>query len=180
MSENNKDLGDMADDAMDGAKKSADNLGDKTKDAVDNAKEAADEFSEKASEKFDDAKEATKEFAEDAKEAASDFADEAKKTANEFTENAKEAFNEIGGENKKLLAGIIAVVLGSLGIHKFILGYQKEGIIMLVVTLLVGGITCGIGASLMGIIGLIEGIIYLTKSDEEFYQTYQVGKKTWF
>jgi hypothetical protein len=30
------------------------------------------------------------------------------------------------------------------------------------------------------ILGIIEGIIYLTKSDEEFYQTYQVGKKAWF
>jgi hypothetical protein len=31
-----------------------------------------------------------------------------------------------------------------------------------------------------GIIGLIEGIIYLTKTDEEFYQTYVVEKKAWF
>lgn len=51
---------------------------------------------------------------------------------------------------------------------------------MLVVTLVLGTITCGIGASLMGLIGLIEGIIYITKSDEEFYNTYQVGKKPWF
>ena len=51
---------------------------------------------------------------------------------------------------------------------------------MLAVTLIVGVFTCGIGASLMGIIGLIEGIIYLTKSDEEFYNTYQVGQKPWF
>ena len=29
----------------------------------------------------------------------------------------------------------------------------------------------------MGIIGLIEGIVYLSKSDEEFYETYVVGKK---
>ncbi|HIP47934.1 MAG TPA: TM2 domain-containing protein [Lutibacter sp.] len=75
-------------------------------------------------------------------------------------------------ENKKLIAGILAIVLGSLGIHKFILGYTKEGIIQLVVSVF----TCGIG----GIIGLIEGIIYLTKTDEEFYQTYQVGQKGWF
>jgi len=37
-------------------------------------------------------------------------------------------------------------------------------------------VTCGAG----GIIGLIEGIIYLTKSDEEFYQQYIVEKKGWF
>lgn len=191
MSEENKDLGDMADDAMENAKDGAENLADKAEDALDSAKEKAKDLGEKASDKFDDAKEATKEFAgeakekasefaEDAKEAASDFADEAKKTANEFTENAKEAFEDLGGENKKMLAGILAIVLGSLGIHKFILGYQKEGIIMLVVTLVLGSFTCGAGASLMWIIGLIEGIIYLTKTDEEFYNTYQVGQKPWF
>lgn len=151
MSEENKGLGDMADDAMDSAKEGAENIGDKAGDALDSAKETA-----------------------------SEFADDAKKTANEFSDNAKEAFNDLGGENKKLMAGILAIVLGSLGIHKFILGYQKEGIIMLVVTLVLGFFTCGAGASLMGLIGLIEGIIYLTKSDEEFKSTYQEGRKPWF
>jgi TM2 domain-containing membrane protein YozV len=74
-------------------------------------------------------------------------------------------------ENKKILAGVLAIVLGVFGIHKFILGYTKEGIIQFIL-----GLACGIG----GLIGLVEGIIYLTKSDEEFYQTYQVGKKGWF
>ena len=32
----------------------------------------------------------------------------------------------------------------------------------------------------MGVIGLIEGIIYLTKSDEDFFQTYAIQKKEWF
>jgi len=59
-----------------------------------------------------------------------------------------------------------------LGVHKFILGYTKEGILQIVLTFL----TCGFG----GIVPLIEGIIYLTKSDEEFYQTYQVNKRGWF
>ena len=75
-------------------------------------------------------------------------------------------------ENKKIIAGVLAIVFGYLGIHKFVLGYTQEGIIQLVI----GVVTCGIG----GIIGFIEGIIYLTKTDEEFYQTYQVGKKGWF
>jgi len=76
-------------------------------------------------------------------------------------------------ENKKVVAGVLAILLGWLGIHKFILGYTQEGIIQLVI----GVVTCGTISSL---IGLIEGIIYLTKTDEEFYQTYQVGKKGWF
>jgi TM2 domain-containing membrane protein YozV len=91
-------------------------------------------------------------------------------------ENSKqEAWNTpqpVQQENKKVLAGVLAIILGGLGIHKFILGYTQEGIIQLIL----GVVTCGIG----GVIGLVEGIIYLTKSDEEFYQTYQVGKKGWF
>lgn len=135
------------------------------------------DLGDKAEEAFDKAKDAAKEAAGEAKEAAGDFADEAKKTANEFSEGVKDTLN---AENKKMLAGILAIILGALGIHKFILGYQKEGIIMLVISVVLGIFTCGIGASAMGIVGLIEGIIYLTKSDEEFYNTYQVGKKPWF
>lgn len=138
------------------------------------------DFGEKAEDAFDKAKEKASEFADEAKESAGEFADEAKKTANEFTEGLKDA----GGDNKKILAGILAIILGSLGIHKFILGYQKEGFILLAVTLVGWVLTCvGVGIFLVwitGLIGLIEGIIYLTKSDEEFYNTYQVGQKPWF
>ncbi|BDW92681.1 MULTISPECIES: TM2 domain-containing protein [Flavobacteriaceae] len=123
-----------------------------------------------------------KDFGDKAEEAAKEFKEEAKKTTNEFTENAKEALNS--GDNKKLLAGILAIVLGQLGVHKFILGYQKEGFIMLGATV-IGYITaCFVVGSFIvlgvAIVGLIEGIIYLTKSDEEFFNTYQVGKKPWF
>jgi TM2 domain-containing membrane protein YozV len=76
-------------------------------------------------------------------------------------------------ENKKVAAGILAILLGWLGVHKFILGYTKEGVLLIVFSI----ISCGIAGSL---IGLIEGIVYLTKTDEEFYQTYQVNKKGWF
>ncbi len=76
------------------------------------------------------------------------------------------------GADKKITAGICAILLGWLGVHKFILGYSTEGIIQLVLGLL----TCG----LTNIIGIVEGIIYLTKSDEEFVRTYIQGKKGWF
>ena len=41
----------------------------------------------------------------------------------------------------------------------------------------------GIGflmVSAIGVIALIEGIIYLTKSDEEFERIYVAGQKYWF
>ena len=77
-----------------------------------------------------------------------------------------------GEENKKVVAGILALLLGGFGVHKFYLGYTTAGIIQLVVTF----VTCGLGA----VIPLVEGIIYLTKSDRDFYDTYQAGQKAWF
>ncbi len=78
--------------------------------------------------------------------------------------------------SNKVAAGICGILLGALGIHKFILGYKNEGLIMLLTTIF----TCGIAAVVWSVIGLVEGIIYLTKSDEEFYRTYVVGHKGWF
>lgn len=119
---------------------------------------------------------------DDAQESAKDFAKEAKETANEFTESAKETFKS--DDNKKILAGILGIIFGSLGVHKFILGYTKEGGILLGVTVIGFVLSCvGIGIFVVwatSIIGLIEGIIYLTKSDADFYNTYQAGKKPWF
>ena len=80
------------------------------------------------------------------------------------------------GADKKIAAGVCGILLGGLGIHKFILGYTAEGIIMLLVSVL----TCGIGWVVMHIIGLIEGILYLTKSDEDFVNTYLTNKRGWF
>ena len=79
-------------------------------------------------------------------------------------------------QKDKMAAGLLGIFLGSLGIHKFYLGYKKEGVIMLLVSLL----TCGAGAAVMSIIGLIEGIMYLTKTDEDFQAIYVQGYKGWF
>ncbi|WAC20265.1 TM2 domain-containing protein [Luteolibacter sp. SL250] len=76
----------------------------------------------------------------------------------------------VPGADKKVVAGILAILLGGFGVHKFYLGYTKEGVIQLLLSLVCIG----------GIIGIIEGIIYLTKSDSEFVATYITGRKGWF
>jgi TM2 domain-containing membrane protein YozV len=90
---------------------------------------------------------------------------------NETTQPAPEAGKPAGAE-KKVVAGVLGILLGGFGVHKFYLGYTKEGIIQIVVTF----VTCGIGS----LIGLVEGILYLTKPDEEFVSTYVTGRKGWF
>ena len=74
--------------------------------------------------------------------------------------------------HNRVLAGILGILFGGLGIHRFILGDATGGILRIVITV----VTCGFGS----LIGLVEGIIYLTKSDQEFYQIYIVNKKGWF
>lgn len=84
------------------------------------------------------------------------------------------------GADKKILAGVLGIVLGSLGVHKFVLGYTTEGLIMLISSLVLTTITCGIAWPVFWIVGIVEGILYLTKSDEEFVRTYIQNKKGWF
>lgn len=79
-----------------------------------------------------------------------------------------------GKRKEKIVAGIFALALGGFGIHKFYLGYTAAGIIHLLVFFSL------IGTIVISIIALIEGIIYLTKSDEEFERIYVIGKKQWF
>ena len=94
----------------------------------------------------------------------------------EVSNNRRYSAPEFVSSEKKVVAGILAILLGQLGIHKFYLGYKTAGIIMLLVTVL----TCGFGGVIIWIIALIEGITYLSKTDEEFVATYVNGKKQWF
>lgn len=87
---------------------------------------------------------------------------------------------QTAGADKKLPAGLCGIFLGAFGVHKFILGYTQTGIIMLAVTLVGGLLTFGLVGAVMGVIGLIEGIIYLTKTDQQFVDEYVVGQKQWF
>lgn len=140
---------------------------DSNKDLKKDIKEGARKIKEKA-----------KEIAKEIDENTQEFQEEVKNTADEFTEGAKQAYEEISSDqgSKRIVAGVVAILFGSLGIHKFILGYQKEGIVMLVISFL----SLGFLLALVALVGIIEGIIYLSKTDEEFFQTYQIGRRPWF
>ncbi|HWD40600.1 MAG TPA: hypothetical protein VG944_17255 [Fimbriimonas sp.] len=86
--------------------------------------------------------------------------------------------------SRKVPAGILGILLGSLGVHKFFLGFNRAGAVMLAITVLgwLTGWLFGIGHLLVGamsLLGFIEGIIYLVRSDSDFYNTYFVRRQEW-
>ena len=60
-------------------------------------------------------------------------------------------------QKSKMVAGLLGIFLGAFGVHKFYLGYTKEAIIMLAISL----VSLGTLAAIIELIGFIEGIIWL-------------------
>ena len=87
--------------------------------------------------------------------------------------------SENAPQKDRITAALLAFFLGTLGVHKFYLGYQHEGIIMLLGTI-IGSLACGLGPVVIGIIAFVEFIIYLLKSDDEFQDIYINNKHPWF
>ena len=90
------------------------------------------------------------------------------------------------GTNTKspIAAGLLAIFLGGLGIHKFYLSYVGPGVALLVastVSFFLSFVLIGIFfLFVIGIFVLIEGIIYITKSETEFQRIYVDQKRAWF
>jgi TM2 domain-containing membrane protein YozV len=85
-----------------------------------------------------------------------------------------------GGTGKsRVVAAVLAFFLGHWGVHKFYLGYTKEGVVMLL---------CGtLGVALflipfivVRIISFVECFVYLAKSNEEFAEVHSTNSKGWF
>jgi len=74
-------------------------------------------------------------------------------------------------ENTRVPCGVLALVVPTLALHRFILGDVAGGIVRILLN-----IALGLGS----LISFVEGIIYLVKSDEEFYEIYQVRNRAWF
>ena len=85
----------------------------------------------------------------------------------------------LAGDKNRIVAGVLALLLGSLGVHKFYLGSNRAGLIMLACSLF-GWILLFVPNGIVWLIALIEGVIYLTRSDAEFHERYEVQRRAWF
>lgn len=84
------------------------------------------------------------------------------------------------GEKDHVAAGLLALFLGWLGVHKFYLGYNTSGFIMLGTSILGGILTLSVASWAIWVIAIVEGIFYLSKSQTEFEQMYVLNKREWF
>ncbi len=78
--------------------------------------------------------------------------------------NGNPAINPAWPIKNKLVAGILAILLGGLGIHEFYLGRTGKGVLMLLLC----------WTYIPGIIGFIQGIMILCSNDENFQLKYKV------
>ncbi|MEZ0446359.1 NINE protein [Cellulomonas sp. ICMP 17802] len=64
-------------------------------------------------------------------------------------------------QRSRVVAGLLGVFLGGLGLHRMYLGYWRRGLIMLAITVVGGFFTLGLAALVMGMCGFVEGLLYL-------------------
>ena len=85
--------------------------------------------------------------------------------------NAPNNYNPAGASLKsKSTAGILAILLGGFGGHYFYLGKPIAGIVFLVVNLL--GFFLIFPSLIIWILSIIQGIMMLTMSDQDFNNKY--------
>ncbi|MGN1273798.1 MAG: NINE protein [Thermoguttaceae bacterium] len=94
------------------------------------------------------------------------------------SENKRTSVKKRKNAKDKTTAGLLALFLGAIGIHQFYLGNSTSGILRIVIFTV--GALVAIGPFITSIIALIEGIKYLTMSDEDFEETYVQNKRAWF
>lgn len=105
--------------------------------------------------------------------AAGAFAQHAKQ-AQEYARKLFEPGTAEPSDVNRIVVGVMAILFGALGVHKFILGRTGQGVAMLLAS-------CTFVLMFpMALLGLVEGIIYLTRTDADFHRIYVQGRRGWF
>jgi TM2 domain-containing membrane protein YozV len=80
---------------------------------------------------------------------------------------------------KRIVAGVLGICFGGLGVHKFYLGYKTQGLVMLG-SFVLGLVFAGIPSAVVALIGFVEGIMYLSLSNEEFTKRHATLQHPWW
>ncbi len=77
-----------------------------------------------------------------------------------LSRNIGSTVDSASGDSRKVVCGILAILIGGLGLQYFLVGKTAGGIINIVLSL----VTCG----LWSVVNLIQGIMILCMSDDEW------------
>ena len=82
-------------------------------------------------------------------------------------------------------AAFFAIGTGLLGIHKFYLGYNTQGFLLIVTSFVCLALSAifpyaSIGTAVIFLVTITEGVLYLLQSDDQFYKTYVENRRPWF
>ncbi len=72
--------------------------------------------------------------------------------------------------SRRMAAAILAILLGWLGVHKFYLHEIALGLLYAAISL----VSCFTLTMVVAAVGIIEGILYLTMTEEEFERRYPI------
>jgi len=98
-------------------------------------------------------------------------------TARQAQDYARKLFEPSANEPSdvnRVAVGVLAIIFGVLGVHKFVLGRTGQGALMLLAT------CTFVLAPAMALLGFVEGVIYLTRTDHDFHRIYVQGRRGWF
>lgn len=77
-------------------------------------------------------------------------------------------------QKSRLAAGLLGILLGTLGIHNFYLGFTSRAVIQLLVSIIGGIFTCGMATIAIAIWGFVEGVLLLIASPSRMYDGHGV------
>ena len=82
----------------------------------------------------------------------------------QFGQQTAQQFGQYGQQASRGIAGLLAILVGAIGVHYFYIGKTGAGVVFLLATLL----TCGFLGVVTEIVSLIQGILFFTSTQEEF------------
>ena len=77
-------------------------------------------------------------------------------------------------QKSRLAAGLLGILLGTLGVHNFYLGFTTRGVVQLLVSIIGGIFTCGMATVAIAVWGFVEGVLLLAASPSRMYDGHGV------
>ena len=94
------------------------------------------------------------------------FQEQWRQFSNDASNALDSVFNNGPSGKSRGIAGLLALLMGALGLHYFYVGKTNAGIVFLLISLL----SCGVFATVTWVISIIQAVLFFTSTQQEFEQ----------